>query len=67
MPQDGLVIATTRAQVSVRYSEPVEMQFGAVRVFSLSEAWVDDGASRPPFGHGDTGGVGLKPGLVRDT
>ena len=66
-PGDGQVLGTAPTQVSVRYDEPVEMQFGALRVFSPSGARVDDGTPRHPPGRGDTVEVGLRTGLAHGT
>ncbi|HEU5268827.1 MAG TPA: copper resistance protein CopC [Jatrophihabitans sp.] len=66
-PGDGQVLPSAPATVSVRYDEPVEMQFGALRVLSPTGARVDDGNPVHPPGHSDTVQVGLKGGLGHGT
>ncbi|MEY9892732.1 copper transport protein [Catenulispora sp. MAP12-49] len=66
-PGDGQVVATAPSAVSVRFDEPVQMQFGALRVFSPSGARVDEGSPSHPAGHSDTVEVGLAANLGRGT
>ncbi|WP_370365890.1 copper resistance protein CopC [Catenulispora sp. GP43] len=66
-PGDGQVVATAPSVVSVRFDEPVQMQFGALRVFSPSGSRVDEGSPSHPAGHSDTVEVGLAPKLGRGT
>ena len=66
-PGDGQVVATAPGAVSVRFDEPVQMQFGALRVFSPSGARVDEGAPTHPAGHSDTVEVALTSNLSRGT
>ena len=66
-PGDGQVVAAAPSVVSVRFDEPVQMQFGALRVFSPSGGRVDEGSPSHPVGHGDTVQVALGSGLGRGT
>jgi len=66
-PSDGQVVAAAPTVVSVRFDEPVQMQFGALRVFSPSGSRVDEGAPSHPAGHEDTVQVGLGSNLGRGT
>jgi copper transport protein len=66
-PRDGQVVAAAPTVVSVRFDEPVQMQFGALRVFSPSGARVDEGTPSHPAGHEDTVQVGLGSNLGRGT
>lgn len=66
-PSDGQVVAAAPSVVSVRFDEPVQMQFGALRVFSPSGSRVDEGAPSHPAGHEDTVQVGLGSDLGRGT
>src|SRR6185503_16824709 len=52
-PGDGQVVAVAPGVVSVRFDEPVQMQFGALRVFSPSGGRVDEGSPTHPAGHSD--------------
>jgi copper transport protein len=49
--------------VVFRFSEPVEGNFGAVRVYDVEGARVDEGDAFHPNGEGPKLGVHLKPGL----
>jgi copper transport protein len=66
-PGDGQVVATAPSVVSVRFDEPVQMQFGALRVFSPSGARVDVGSPTHPTGQSNTVEVALTPKLSRGT
>ena len=66
-PGDGQVVAAAPGVVSVRFDEPVQMQFGALRVFSPSGGRVDEGSPTHPAGHSDTVQVALGSGLGRGT
>src|SRR5436190_5162401 len=66
-PQRGATLRTEPAAVTLRFSEPVEGNFGAVRVFDASARRVDDGHTVHPGGIASQLGVGLKPGLPRGT
>ena len=66
-PSDGQVVAAAPSVVSVRFDEPVQMQFGALRVFSPSGARVDEGTPSHPPGHSDTVEVAVGSNLGRGT
>ena len=66
-PNDGQVVATAPSAVSVRFDEPVQMQFGALRVFSPSGARVDEGSPTHPGGRADTVEVALASKLSQGT
>ncbi|WP_307856631.1 copper resistance protein CopC [Catenulispora pinistramenti] len=66
-PSDGQVVATAPTVVSVRFDEPVQMQFGALRVFSPTGSRVDEGSPSHPTGHSDTVEVALTSGLGHGT
>jgi copper transport protein len=66
-PGDGQVLADAPAVVSVTFDEPVELEFGSLRVFAPSGARVDDSEPGHPAGHGDTVVVRLRGGLPRGT
>ena len=62
--------ATVRAQpdrVVLRFSESVEANFGALRVFDARARRADDGPARHPGASGARLAVGLKPGLPDGT
>jgi copper transport protein len=61
------VVAAAPSVVSVRFDEPVQMQFGALRVFSPSGARVDEGSPTHPAGHSDTVQVALSSKLANGT
>jgi copper transport protein len=60
-PPAGAVLDRAPAAVSLRFGEPVEASFGAIRVYDAAARRVDDGAVRHPAGHGDTVAVALRP------
>lgn len=66
-PTRGATVKTQPKQVVFSYSEPVEMAFGAVRVFDAKAARVDDGKIGHPAGKSDAVAVGLKAGLPDGT
>ncbi|MEZ0111424.1 copper transport protein [Catenulispora sp. EB89] len=66
-PGDGQVVAAAPGTVSVRFDEAVQMQFGALRVFSPSGARVDEGSPTHPAGQSDTVEVALSSNLGRGT
>jgi copper transport protein len=53
--------------VSVTFDEPVELEFGSLRVFDPSGARVDDGDPAHPAGGGDTVTVRVRDGLPHGT
>ena len=62
-PVRGAVVETAPGQVVLRFSEPVEIEFGAVRVFDAAGDQVEVG---PPFHPGGTGSqvaVNLRRGI----
>ncbi|MFD0636712.1 copper resistance protein CopC [Catenulispora yoronensis] len=59
-PTDGQLLASTPHQVSVTFDEPVELQFGALRVFAPNGTRVDTGSPDHPAGHADQVAVGLE-------
>ena len=66
-PADGQVVASAPSVVSVRFDEPVQMQFGALRVFSPSGSRVDEAVPTHPAGRSDTVEVALGSNLGRGT
>jgi copper transport protein len=66
-PARGAVVKTQPAQVVFGFSETVEGNFGAVRVFDSKGVRVDRGDAFHPGGVGSALGVHLKPGLPQGT
>ncbi|HMJ35559.1 MAG TPA: copper resistance protein CopC [Baekduia sp.] len=66
-PARGAVARTQPAQVVLRFDEPVEGNFGAVRLFDARGERVDDGHVVHPGGRGALLAVGLKPRLAPGT
>ncbi|MFL6117875.1 MAG: FixH family protein [Catenulispora sp.] len=66
-PGDGQVLVGAPSAVSVTFDEPVELEFGALRVFDPSGARVDDGDPAHPAGRGDTVTVRVRGGLPQGT
>jgi copper transport protein len=64
-PERGAVAGTAPAQVVLRFSEPVEIAFGAVRVFAADGSEVQQGEPFHPSGRDDEVAVRLRDG-VRD-
>jgi copper transport protein len=62
-PERGAVVKHEPAAVVFRFDEPVEGNFGAVRVFDAEGSRVDEGDAFHPGGEGPKLGVHLKPGL----
>jgi copper transport protein len=62
-PQRGATVKQQPSAVVFRFSEPVEGNFGAVRVYDASGERVDEGDAFHPDGEGQKLGVHLKPGL----
>ena len=67
VPQRGATLTTPPREVVLHFSEAVEGNFGAVRVFDAAARRVDDGRSFHPGGSGARLAVGLKPGLPHGT
>ncbi len=66
-PQRGATLQEQPRQVVLRFSESVEANFGALRVFDAAAKRVDDGRTEHPGGSGSELAVGLKPGLPDGT
>jgi copper transport protein len=66
-PERGVVARTLPEQVVLRFDEPVEGSFGAVRVFDARGGRVDDARVVHPGGKGALLAVGLKDGLPAGT
>ncbi|HWB68640.1 MAG TPA: CopD family protein, partial [Solirubrobacterales bacterium] len=62
-PARGAVVKAEPAAVVFRFDEPVEGNFGAVRVYDAEGSRVDEGDAFHPNGDGPRIGVHLKPGL----
>jgi copper transport protein len=63
-PQRGATVKDEPGAVTFRFSEPVEGNFGAVRVYDAQGERVDEGDAFHPDGEGSKLGVQLKPGLA---
>jgi copper transport protein len=66
-PVRGAVVHTQPGEVVFRFSEAVEGNFGAVRVFDAKGVRVDEGDPFHPGGDGSALAVRLKPGLATGT
>jgi copper transport protein len=66
-PQRGATVQRQPDTVAFRFDEPVEGNFGAVRVFDSSGRRVDAGDAFHPGGRGPVMAVHLKPDLPRGT
>jgi copper transport protein len=62
-PPQGAVVKQEPAAVVFEFDEPVEGNFGAVRVYDAAGNRVDEGDAFHPNGEGPKLGVHLKPGL----
>jgi len=62
-PQRGATVKEEPGAVVFRFSEPVEGNFGAVRVYDVEGERVDEGDAFHPGGEGTKLGVHLEPGL----
>jgi len=62
-PQRGETVQEEPSTVAFRFSEPVEGNFGAVRVFDSEGERVDEGDAFHPNGEGQKLAVQLRPGL----
>jgi copper transport protein len=62
-PPQGAVVKKEPAAVIFEFDEPVEGNFGAVRVYDAAGERVDEGDAFHPNGEGPRLGVHLKPGL----
>ena len=66
-PARGADVKTAPRAVTFRFNEPVEGNFGAVRVYDAKGRRVDDDKVVHPGGRGPEVSVGLKPGLPDGT
>ncbi len=66
-PLSGETVKRQPAQIEFRYSEPVEGNFGAIRVFDSKSRRVDSGESFHPGGQGSRLAVRLKPNVPKGT
>src|SRR5580692_4985919 len=62
-PPEGAVVKAEPSAVIFEFDEPVEGNFGAVRVYDAAGERVDEGDAFHPGGEGPKLGVHLKPGL----
>jgi copper transport protein len=62
-PGRGEQVARAPEQVVLRFNEPVEVAFGAVRVYDARGSRVDRGSTHHPGRRGDAVAVGLRGGL----
>ena len=62
-PPQGAVVKQEPSAVIFEFDEPVEGNFGAVRVYDAAGERVDEGDAFHPNGEGPRLGVHLKPGL----
>jgi copper transport protein len=63
IPERGAVVKHEPPAVIFRFDEPVEGNFGAVRVYDAGGSRVDEGDAFHPNGEGPKLGVHLEPGL----
>ena len=63
MPERGAVVDAAPAQIVLRFSEPVEIAFGAVRVFDAGGDQVQAGEPFHPGGRSSEVAVKLRPDL----
>lgn len=66
-PARGVTVREQPDEVVLRFSEPVEAAFGALRVVGADGQRVDDGSSGHPPGQPDALRVGLKDGIADGT
>jgi copper transport protein len=62
-PSRGAQVQRSPERVTLRFDEPVEIAFGAVRVFDAAGERVDTGPTTHPSGRGDEVTVRLRDGL----
>jgi copper transport protein len=65
VPERGAAVEPAPGQVVMRFSEPVEIAFGAIRVFDAEGDQVQTGEPFHPGGKGDEVAIRLRPGLPR--
>ena len=63
-PSRGDQVQRAPERVTLRFDEPVEVAFGAVRVYDAQGERVDSGPTEHPGGRGDSVAVGLRDGLA---
>ena len=66
-PRGGATLDAQPRQVVLHFSETVEGNFGALRVFDSKARRIDDGRTTHPQGSGSRLAVGLRPGLPDGT
>jgi copper transport protein len=66
-PADGALLATAPARVTATFSEAVELQLGALRVFAPDGTQAEAGSAEHLDGKPDTASVPLKAGLKNGT
>lgn len=66
-PARGVTVPDAPREVVLRFSEPVEAAFGALRVVGADGERVDDGRSGHPAGRRDELRVGVRPGIADGT
>ncbi len=66
-PEIGEVVDRSPELVTMSFNEPVEIAFGAIRVFDTSGERVDDGETEHEPGRSDAIQVGLEPDLPDGT
>ncbi|MFL6116072.1 MAG: copper resistance CopC/CopD family protein [Catenulispora sp.] len=66
-PADGALLAAAPARVTITYSEAVELQLGALRVFAPDGSQVEAGSAEHLAGKPETASVPLKAGLKNGT
>ncbi len=66
-PAADEVVETAPSSVTVTFSEPVELAFGALRVHDTEAKRVDSGEATHPEGQADAVTVALQPGLPDGT
>ena len=62
-PRRGAALETAPEQVSFAFNEPVEVSFGAVRVYDRAGERVDSGEISRPQGGSDSIAIDVEPGL----
>src|SRR6186997_290260 len=62
VPQQGALLHEEPRRIVLRFNEPVETSFGAVRIYDEKGKRVERGAPLRP--RGDTIAIGIRPGLL---
>ncbi len=63
-PSRGDQVKSAPERVVLRFDEPVEVAFGAVRVYDARGSRVDSGSTGHPGGSGDSVAVGVRSGIA---